>query len=42
MEQSLMEWMTETSESEKEFNEFLRNHSGDMTEAYENFDRAWT
>ena len=40
MEQSLAEWMMEESESEKRFNEFLRNHSGDMTPAYEHFDRA--
>jgi len=32
--------MMEESESEKRFNEFLRNHSGDMTPAYEHFDRA--
>lgn len=40
MEQSLAEWMMEESESEKRFNEFLRNHSGDMTPAYEHFDKA--
>jgi len=40
MEQSLEEWMMEESESEKRFNEFLRNHSGDMTPAYKYFDKA--
>lgn len=40
MEQSLAEWMAEESESEKQFREFLRNHSGDMTPAYEHFDKG--